>query len=124
MLNLFKDFIFTYGIPKHMENNTGWIVVSSRKFTQFKPTPKQPPFKLTEQEKDGLDTLSTRVYNLLRTFNKPLPASFIRKTINSTYNTTYSKKEIGDYLYDGDLSKWVIITKGQPNLWSLPLYRQ
>ncbi len=83
-------------------------------------------FFLTSSELDQLDDLSRIVYRILVDHNRPLPASYITKQINNkgVGFEKYTKKHVGDILYEGSLSTWLIRNNTRPTLWALPKDRQ
>lgn len=100
---------------------------------------KKKEFKLSlsEKELEDFDPLSLLVYHVLSNGEFPEPSSFIKKEVNRLIEvdslpdfvlpkkhllkTEYTKKDIGYVLYDGPISKYVVMDDKQiPRLWSWP----
>ena len=101
-----------------------WICVE-RKSRKYNNGGVKSLFYLTSSEIEHLDDLSKIIYNILIEHNRPLPASYITKQINGkgVEFEKYTKKHIGDILYEGGLSTWLIRNNSRPTLWTLPKER-
>ena len=93
-------------------------------WTLVKKTHKYKKFDLNLPQFQEIDPISENIYYIIREYSnqgKGLPASFITKELNKRLYTNYTKKEIGDILYEGKLSKYFIKdTSNMPTLWNLP----
>lgn len=88
-----------------------WTTVTKQKKRKLR--------KITEVNlRNAIDDIYKFIYNLLLSTPR-LPASFITKKVNESFGTRFTKRDIGQILYESKLTKFLVSQGHQPVLWSI-----
>lgn len=107
-----------YNQKKKRNNNNNNNNKRSQSQSRSRSTTVKKPIAVTAKEMNEFDPTEVRIFTLLRSaYPKGLTAIEIAEqlTLDSTNETVYTKEDIGNYLYDGDLNDFVENDGRPPN---------